>query len=101
MDAATRFYQMAVLIDGEERSSSEVNPVDTPTVYVEVNGRGIQRMTVTLNGMIYAEYSINFKDDTVSQIGEYNFSALTALDPEHGDSWWNGLWGGIGGELFN
>ena len=63
-DAQSREYKLIVYINGEDKGSATVNPSQSPTWNVTVDGSGVQKVIISLDGVKYAEYEVDFDKGT-------------------------------------
>ncbi len=82
-NAANREYSMVVYMDGEGTDSYTVNPGEHRRYMIVIKGNGTQTVTLSLDGVKYAEYKADFEAGTIEQTEGYFYSAL---EPEPGSS---------------
>ena len=79
-DAQFRDYKLIVYIDGEDKGSATVNPAQSPTWNVSVNGSGVQKIIISLDGVKYAEYEVDFDKGTFVLTQGYYDEIIDRID---------------------
>ena len=92
-DAQSREYKLIVYINGEDKGSATVNPAQSPTWNVTIEGSGLQKVIISLDGVKYAEYEVDFDkgtftltqgyyDEIIDRIGSGGSSSSTPSSSE-------------------
>lgn len=84
-DAQSREYKLIVYINGEDKGSATVNPSQSPTWNVTVDGSGVQKVIISLDGVKYAEYEVDFDNGTSTLTQGYYDEIIDRIGNE-GDS---------------
>ena len=81
-DAQSREYKLIVYIDGEDKGSATVNPAQSPTWNVTIDGSGVQKVIISLDGVKYAEYEVDFDKGTSTLTQGYYDEIMDRISPE-------------------
>ncbi|MEG2597353.1 MAG: PASTA domain-containing protein, partial [Oscillospiraceae bacterium] len=70
-NAKSRDYKLVVYINGEDVGSATVNPAKSSTWNIDVKGNGVQKVILSLDGVKYAEFEVNFDTGSTNQTQGY------------------------------
>jgi len=79
-DAASKQYKLVVYIDGEEKGNAMVDPSTSPTWNVTVNGNGTQKVIISIDGVKYCEYEVDFDKGVSTLTQGYYDEVIDRLD---------------------
>lgn len=75
-------YNLAVYIDSLDAGSMAVNPAATPSVTLNVEGKGTQEVIVALDGRRYAVYHVDFEAGQYTLVEGYYEDVIDLHGPE-------------------
>lgn len=88
-------YTMVLYMNGIDIGSMTINPSISSSLMLNVNGKGLQEITVSLDGQRYVSFTVDFDNGEVTQSSEYNESIVADNSEPGGEE---GPWGPGGPE---
>lgn len=74
--AVSREYVLTVYIDEQDAGSITVNPAETPSVPLDMEGKGVQEIKVMMDGRKYAAFRVDFETGEYEMLDGYYESVL-------------------------